>query len=215
MLQSELLSAVQACRPHGSSDIYSRPQVKEVAESHSYCDESSGQDLEFVASLPSGISVLLAKSVGDRSGFLAGNRTGLGLFASILLECAAAFNMRSNVLSIFYNPGGKTIAFNRAGSLFCNYLYFKELHQRGLIDNPGIPTNKTEAVVYWYVVLCHELAHNLVEDHSSAHSYYTYVNDGVILLFSYMLMCFLYSEGFVIQYYQKLAARLATMSREV
>jgi len=35
--------------------------------------------------------------------------------------------------------------------------------------------------VYWWVILCHELAHNLVGDHSSDHSYYT--------------------EGFVAQYF--------------
>ena len=192
MLQSELLSAVQACRPHGSSDIYSRPQVNQLAEARTYCDERPGQDLEFAASLPSGMSVLVAKSIRDRSSFLTENRAGLNLFTSVLLECAASFNMRSNVLSIYYDAGGKTIAFNRAGSIFCNYLYFKELHLQGLIGTPHIPSIKTEAIVYWWVIICHELAHNLVEDHNSAHSYYRYVTILSRLYYLSVVLTFLF-----------------------
>jgi hypothetical protein len=43
--------------------------------------------------------------------------------------------------------------------------------------------------VYWWVILCHELAHNLVADHSSNHSYYT--------------------EGFVSQYFGKVMAKVS------
>ena len=171
-LQSELLSAVQACRPNGSSDVYSPPQVNQVTESKSYCDERPSHDLEFVASLPSGINILLVRSIRDRSAFLAQNSTGINLFTSILLECATVFSMRSNSLSIFYDPGGKTIAFNRNGSIFCNYYYFKELHQRDMVGS----SDKSQALVYWYVILCHELAHNLFDDHGPAHSYYRYDN---------------------------------------
>lgn len=192
-LHNELLSAIQACRPHGSSDFYSRPEVNQITEAKTYCDERPSQDLEFVASLPSGLNIFFVKSIRDRSAFLAENSTGINLFASVLLDCAAAFKMRSNSLSIFYDPGGKTIAFNRAGSIFCNYFYFRELHQRDLLKSPSLMPDRTEATVYWWVVLCHELAHNLVADHSSAHSYY--------------------SEGFVIQYFPKLAAKLAVTGR--
>lgn len=171
-LQSELLSAIQACRPHGSSDVYSRPEVNEVAETKSYCDEKPSHDLEFTATLPSGVNVLLVRTISDRTVFLAENRAGINLFASVLLDCASVFAMRKNSLSIFYDPGGRTIAFNRAGSIFCNYFYFKELHQRDLLQ--GSSPDKTEALVYWWVILCHELAHNLVGDHSSGHSYYRY-----------------------------------------
>ncbi|TKA64973.1 hypothetical protein B0A49_08571, partial [Cryomyces minteri] len=45
------------------------------------------------------------------------------------------------------------------------------------------------AAVYWWVVLCHELAHNLVKEHSADHSYYT--------------------ESFVMQYFPKMVAKAA------
>ncbi|CAG8176451.1 unnamed protein product [Penicillium olsonii] len=188
-LNSELLSAVQACRPHGSSDVYSRPETNQIQESKSYCDERPSHDLEFVATLPkSGMNVLFTKTVPDRSTFLATNRAGFNLFASILLDCGSIFSMRADSLSIFYDPGGKTIAFNRAGSVFCNYFYFQTLQEKALLEKS---TDATDAIVYWWVILCHELAHNLVGDHSSAHSYYT--------------------EGFVAQYFPKVAVKIASL----
>ncbi|KAL1980877.1 hypothetical protein VTN96DRAFT_3373 [Rasamsonia emersonii] len=186
-LQHNLLSAIQACRPHGASGVYSRPVTNQVIETKSYCDEQPSHDLEFAATLPSGINVLMARSVSDRSAFLAENSMGINAFATLLGECASVFVVRVDSISIFYDPGGKTIAFNRAGSLFCNYLYFKQLHETRLSQDPV--NGRAEALVYWWVILCHELAHNLVEDHSSDHSYYT--------------------EGFVVQYFQKVAQRLS------
>lgn len=186
-LQNELLSAVQACRPHGSSSLYSRPETNQISETKTYCDEKPSQDLEFAATLPSGINVFFVKTVADRSAFLARNKAGMSLFASMLIECAGVFSLRADSLSVFYDPGGKTIAFNRAGSVFCNYFYFQQLHEKELLQRAQ--PDKTEGLVYWWVILCHELAHNLVEDHSSAHSYYT--------------------EGFVAQYFPKMAKRLA------
>lgn len=188
-LHKELLSAVQACRPHGSSDVYSRPETNQISESKSYCDERPSHDLEFVATLPSGVNVLFVKSITERTAFLANNRASINLFASILLECGSIFSMRADSLSIFYDPGGKTIAFNRAGSIFCNYFYFQQLQEQPLLQSAS--PDRTDAIVYWWVILCHELAHNLVGDHSSAHSYYT--------------------EGFVAQYFPKVAVKLATL----
>ncbi|OOQ91437.1 HATPase c domain protein [Penicillium brasilianum] len=188
-LNQELLSAVQACRPHGSSDVYSRPETNQISESKSYCDERPSHDLEFVATLPSGVNVLFVRTITDRSAFLANNRSGINLFASVLLDCGSIFSMRADSLSIFYDPGGKTIAFNRAGSIFCNYFYFQQLQEQSLLQSAT--PDRTDAIVYWWVILCHELAHNLVGDHSSAHSYYT--------------------EGFVAQYFPRVAAKLATL----
>ncbi|CAI7660053.1 unnamed protein product [Penicillium glandicola] len=189
-LNSELLSAVQACRPHGSSDVYSRPETNQIQESKSYCDERPSHDLEFVATLPSsGMNVLFTKTVTERSAFLARNRVGFNLFASILLDCGTIFSVRPDSLTIFYDPGGKTIAFNRAGSIFCNYFYFQSLQEQELLQSAT--PDRTDAIVYWWVILCHELAHNLVGDHSSAHSYYT--------------------EGFVAQYFPKVAVKIASL----
>ncbi|OKL62741.1 hypothetical protein UA08_01429 [Talaromyces atroroseus] len=175
-LHNNLLSAISACRPHGASGVYSRPATNQVNETKSYCDERPSQDLEYVATLPSSIHFMTARSIADRSAFLSDNLAGINEFAKVLVECASIFSVRLESISIFYDPGGKTIAFNRSGSLFCNYIFFKQLHQARLSQDPV--GGRAEAMVYWWVILCHELAHNLVEDHSSDHSFYTFGNGG-------------------------------------
>ena len=48
--------------------------------------------------------------------------------------------------------------------------------------------------MYWSVVMAHELAHNVVPDHSSQHSYYT--------------------ESLVMQYFGKIAAKATPTAGE-
>jgi hypothetical protein len=185
-LQKSLHSAIQSSRPHGSSGVFSRPQIDQINELKSYCDEKPGHDLEFAATLPCGVNILVARSV-ERSAFFTKNSAGLNLFGSILLDCADVFALRPDTVNIFYDPGSKAIGFNRSGSIFCNYYYFQQLHEKALLRKPN--PDRAEAMVYWWVTLSHELAHNLVADHSSAHSYYT--------------------ESFVSQYFTRIAAKIA------
>ncbi|EGE83651.1 HATPase_c domain-containing protein [Blastomyces dermatitidis ATCC 18188] len=186
-LQSNLMSAIQACRPHGSSTLYSRGEQNKVMETKSYCDERPSHDLLFAADSASGIRIFVTKTVDNCSTFLTANSDGLNAFASILVDCASVFSLRLDSVSIFYDPAGRTIAFNSRGSIFCNYLYFQQLHQSRMLD--GGPESREEALVYWWVIFCHELAHNLVADHSSDHSFYT--------------------EGFVAQYFAKVTRKIA------
>jgi len=37
----------------------------------------------------------------------------------------------------------------------------------------GVPEGRTEASAYWWIVVAHELAHNLVKEHNAEHSFYT------------------------------------------
>ncbi|KAJ0414531.1 hypothetical protein BJY00DRAFT_294918 [Aspergillus carlsbadensis] len=188
-VQKKLLSAIQSSRPHGSSGVFSRPETKQVEEVKSYCDERPGYELEFVATLPSRVNILFSRAVPDRTAFLSNNSLGMNLFASILLDCAEVFSLKPDTLSIFYDPNSKSIGFNRAGSIFCNFYYFQQLHEKELLRNPK---DQAEAITYWWVVLCHELAHNLVGDHGQVHSYYT--------------------EAFVKQYFPKVTAKIAAVA---
>jgi hypothetical protein len=179
-----------------------------VEEVKSYCDERPGHDLEFVATLPSRVNILFSRAVPDRNAFLSNNSLGMNLFASILLDCAEVFSLKPDTLSIFYDPSSKSIGFNRAGSIFCNFYYFQQLHEKELLRNPK---DQAEVMIYWWVVLCHELAHNLVGDHGQVHSYYTYAPP------SYARGGFSYtddfhSEAFVKQYFPKVTAKIATVA---
>lgn len=118
-------------------------------------------------------------SLSDPEAFLGQNEGGLEIFASLLLSLAGVFGLEGRTLHIFTDPHGQTIAFNRSGSLFANYRFFAQLHLAGLQISPAgandpaaYQTARAQALIYWWVTLCHELAHNLVGDHGSDHSYY-------------------------------------------
>lgn len=203
-MQQKLLAAVQSSRPHGSTGLFSPPQTSQINDLKSYCDEKPSHDLEFAATLPCRINILFAKTVPDRSAFLAAHSAGVNTFGNILLDCAAVFSLRPESLSMFYDPFSKAIGFNRAGSIFCNYHFFQQLHEKEILQNAA--QHRPDAMVYWWVTLCHELAHNLVQDHSSAHSYYTYDPSRCFWTLSMLILgC---RESFVSYYFHKLTAKI-------
>lgn len=177
-LQTNLLKAVNAARAHDSSSLYNRPEGTIVKESDTYCDERPGHDMSFAAESPPGIKIFLANSLANKSAFLAAHTLALNLFAGILVDCAQVFALPRASLHIFYDERGNSIAFNRQGSLFCNFRFFEQLHLNGLLQQQQsgrLAQSKADALIYWFVVLSHELAHNLVGDHSAEHSYWTWV----------------------------------------
>lgn len=192
-LRENLISAIRKTRPHNSSSVFSRVETNQVSETKSYCDEHPSHDLAFVAELKHGIQMLISASanVANHSQFLRDNSSGLTQFAALLKGIGDVFSLDPKTLNIFYEISGKTIGFNRSGSIFCNYTYFQQLHEKQLLNADGSPNSSgyADAFVYWWVILCHELAHNLIGDHSSDHSYYT--------------------EGFVASYFGKVVEKLA------
>ena len=178
-LEQNLLSAVTAARAHNSRSVISQPKVNEVKETSTYCDDRPAQNITYFADSNSGVKIFLSNSMTDKYMFVSNNRSALNAFALVLLNCAEAFSLVPTAIHIFHEADSSTIAFNQDRSLFFNYHYFESLH---------LPTveqgNKADAIYYWFVVFCHELAHNLVSDHSSEHSYYV--------------------ESFVIQYFSKI-----------
>ena len=191
-LQQNLLSAIKKTRPHNSNEVYSRGETNTVSETKSYCDEHSAHDLTFVAEIRHGIQMFVSpSSTPDSSSFLRNHNFGLTAFANLLKSVCDVFSLNPRTLNIFYETSGKTIAFNRNGAIFCNYLYFEQLHE---ISIQQMEMGEYGTIfVYWFVIFCHELAHNLVGDHSSDHSYYT--------------------EGFVASYFGKVVERLGDIEK--
>lgn len=180
------MNAIQASRAHNSTSVVSQPDVNEVKETASYCDAHPAQDISYIGEITN-VRVFLCNTVAANgmtaTKFLAANASALKLFASILLDCADVFALKRNTIHIYYDDAGSTIAFNKDKALFFNYRYFDNLHLPA-----GQQGNKADAVVYWCVVMAHELAHNLVSDHSAQHSYYT--------------------ESLVIQYFPRIASKI-------
>ncbi|KAJ8606252.1 hypothetical protein MRB53_041074 [Persea americana] len=168
-VDQSLQSAIRASRPYGASSVFSRPDTSLVTEMASYCDDRPGHNLSHLSVTKSGMQVYMANATVNRASFLKSNAAGLEAFASVMLEVASVFPLDPRTMHLYYDEDGSTIAFNLNGSLFFNYRFFAQLHLTQ-IDRPA---NRAQALVYWWVVACHEVAHNLEGPHNSKHSFYT------------------------------------------
>ena len=184
-IESTLSSAVRASRAHGSSELFSAPSSNMVEASKTYCDARPGHNISYNGHKIAGIKIFLSRSAQSDQSFFNNNQAALEPFGQIIVDCGQIFNLPLECLHIFYDEEGKTVAFNRQGSLFCNLRFFKELHFESINDPRGPNSGNvgervdtaqcpmSRALIYWFVVFGHELAHNIVSDHSSAHSFWS------------------------------------------
>ncbi|KAF2861246.1 hypothetical protein K470DRAFT_257159 [Piedraia hortae CBS 480.64] len=169
-IDTTLLSAIQASRSFTSSKLTTCPQTTHIKEVSSYCDTSPAQNLLLISNTPLKIFVSRnTTAAGHPSKFLHANHTSLQLFTQILTQAAGVLTIPPEAVNIFHDESGGTIAFNSSGSLFCNLRVFRTLHEEGMRTQEG----RRNALVYWWVTLCHELAHNLVREHSTQHGFWT------------------------------------------
>ena len=196
-IQQNMLSAINASRPYGSSSVFQPPKTNTVKEQASYCDHTPAQDIVNVAKAPRGMDVFLSKEITTQQSsalpeFLARNRGVIASFELLLLDVAAVYGLAAGVVHMYYDNQGPTIAFNLNGSIFCNMRYYMQLHAPFLTGAQASSSAqpRIDATVWWWVVVAHELAHNLESSHNANHSYYT--------------------ESFVQQYFAKMTAKTAT-----
>jgi hypothetical protein len=186
-VQQNLVNAIQSSRAHDSSTLFSPPTTKTVKEQSTYCDSTSAHNITFLADASNGMRIFISKTIPSATDFLSHSSTALNNFAGLLVEVAAVYNLPRKALHIFYDETGGTIAFNSNGSIFCNFRFFAQLHQSKMdsersAGTQSIAAARVEATAYWWIVIAHELAHNLVKEHNSEHSFYTYVPFPVLFL---------------------------------
>ncbi|KAF4986979.1 hypothetical protein FDECE_15665 [Fusarium decemcellulare] len=172
VVQQNLLNAVKSTRAYGSNSVFSEPQVSEVKEQATYCDKKPAQNITFMAETGNGMKIFVSKDLTEPSEFLSKHINNINVFSSLLTEVGNVYSLSPKVLHIFYDEAGGTIAFNTGGSIFCNFRFFLQLHA-AQIEGARSGQAKAEAATWWWVVMAHELAHNLVSVHNSDHSYYT------------------------------------------
>ena len=169
-VHQNLVNAVKASRAHDSSTVFSPPRVNQVKEQASYCDNTPGQNITHVGETPNGMRIYVSKDISvTHETFLTANVAQLQAFAKMLHELGDIYSIPRTALNITYDEVGNTIAFNLEGSLFFNLRFFLQLHWNGFKDR----AEASEAESWWWVVIAHELAHNIVKDHGANHSYYT------------------------------------------
>ena len=173
VVQQNLLNAIQSTRAHDSNKMFSAPQTQEIKEQATYCDSTPATNMNFAAEAPGGMRIFVAKDLGtEPHKFLSDNAHSIGQFERLLRDAGGVYGLDNKSMHIFYDEKGGTIAFNSNGSIFCNLRFFLQLHAASM-KGADAGEGRTEATTWWWVVLAHELAHNLVKPHSSEHSYYT------------------------------------------
>lgn len=169
-IDNQLSRAINAVRPFSQNSIFTPATNSIVQEApQSYCDSTEAQDLQVYDNAPKwGLGTFCVPS--QRTAFdtiIATKITDITSFATLLKRLAGVYAVREESFHLFWDPRGKTIAFNLRGSLFFNIAYFLELHQK---REGGY---SRDAPVYWFTVIAHELAHNMVHPHGAEHSYWT------------------------------------------
>ncbi|KAJ1329113.1 DUF3684 domain-containing protein [Microdochium nivale] len=186
VVQQNLLNAIKSTRAHDSSQLFSPPTTQEVKEQATYCDDTAGKDLEFAAESSNSMRVFVSRDVTmSTAELLKTYHRDINAFAVLLREVGDIYSIPAASLHIFFDETGNTIAFNRDGSVFCNLRFYLQLHAAKIKSSGG----RAEAAVYWWVVLAHELSHNIVKAHNSDHSFYT--------------------ESFVQQYFPRMMAKVS------
>jgi hypothetical protein len=170
-VQQNLLNAIQSSRAHDSSKLFSPPTTQTIKEQATYCDATPSQNITFLADASNGTRIFVSKTLASPTTFLAQNVTALNSFAVLLDDVSDVYCLPRKAMHIFYDESGGTIAFNSNGSIFCNFRFFAQLHQKKM--ESGELEGRTEAAAYWWIVVAHELAHNLVKEHNAEHSFYT------------------------------------------
>jgi len=185
-IQQNLLNAIQSCRAHDSSTLFSPPGTQIIKEQATYCDSTPSQNISFLADASNGTRIFISKTLPSSFSstiFLSENAASLNAFATLLFEICDIYNVKRKAMHIFYDESGGTIAFNAKGSVFCNFRFWKQLHEaKALGDGMNSGDGKVEAGSYWWIVVAHELAHNIVKEHNAEHSFYTYVSPLYFLL---------------------------------
>ena len=140
-----------------------------------YCDVRTGHDLTLAA--PSAtyhtgptLPVFLPPSIANisKTTWLREHCDSVRRFSATLITCAGALGVPKECLHLFFEKG-TTSAFNAEGSLFFNLRMWEEMRNA---VNAG-KAEEGEGERYWFVVLCHEVAHNLDKGHGPEHGFWT------------------------------------------
>lgn len=110
----------------------------------------------------SGVPVYLTGPRAEFETFSRKNRGSVKRFAKMLKYLCVVYKLGSESVAIFYESTGRTVGFNRKATLFFNLHHFAANHDKG-------GKGGTDCYLYWYAVMAHQLAHNLVNGHTLEH----------------------------------------------
>ena len=141
-INNQLQQAIRAVRPFKENSLFSPATSSLISEApQSYCDSTAEQDLRsYLSAPPWGIETFYVPNEKDKFDLMLAERElDIHLFAGLLQRLATVFNVRLDSFHLFFDPGKKTIAFNRKGSLFFNIAYYLDLHAKDEVYSKDAP----------------------------------------------------------------------------
>ncbi|CAG8558092.1 5895_t:CDS:2 [Funneliformis mosseae] len=162
-LQNTLQSAIDACRSN-LGGINNQAMVQIVKENQpSYCDIIPGHLLYYVGTSQE-VKIYVPINAVTSTNLFQTHSAQLNRFLNVLKRLAEVFQLASEVIHIFYDTNSSSVAFNSKGALFFNLKFFLKSH-----DDECEIGNTGNAMTYWFLTFCHELAHNIIFVHNSKH----------------------------------------------
>jgi len=123
-------------------------------------------DLELVGSMGD-ISVFAAPDLPEPESLIQRKHDVLARFIHVLKPLVELYKIPQTSLQVFADKEGQQISLNRGGCLVMNLRYFEAWHDRDVQGG-----NYDDALIYWYFMLAHGIAHNIVYLHNSEHEFY-------------------------------------------
>ncbi|KAJ2964603.1 hypothetical protein NQZ79_g415 [Umbelopsis isabellina] len=165
-IKRDLLQAVRQCQPNSAKNVFSPPTAQTVAE---YCDATPSQNLKFIEKA-NGYEFYVHNDV-DGQFVLKQFGEQLKHFSEIIRTLSGVFGVNEVAIHMFYDPNGNAIAFYRNGSLFFNLRFYLSLHDHtsGRLSDREKQTKIRDAMKFWYLTMCHELAHYFQDTHNAQH----------------------------------------------
>ena len=125
-IDNQLKNAISAVRPFNQNSLFHPATSSLVQEApRSYCDNTEARDLKLYDNAPKwGLETFYPSH--DRDVFtqtIATREADIQIFADLLKQLAQVYKVRVDSFHLFYDSKGRTIAFNRNGSLFFNVMY--------------------------------------------------------------------------------------------
>ncbi|KAG8964408.1 hypothetical protein FRC03_001809 [Tulasnella sp. 419] len=170
-IEHNIQMAIDDCHPESEHLLEIRQRMTMVNESleGGYCD-ISGCDKNFhaMSGVISGYQIFIAHDVPSPHDILQQKQAAIQRFASFVMDpLRSLFQLMPASLHIFYDQRGDLIAFNRKGSLFLNLRFYEGWHDMDVSEG-----RSEKALISWYFILAHEIAHNLVQLHNAKHELY-------------------------------------------
>ncbi|KAJ2999974.1 hypothetical protein HDV02_001231 [Globomyces sp. JEL0801] len=174
-LQNQLKQSVATVSSSRDSNVKSNfpnETSTPIVATTKQCVALTDQDLEFIQTINNTSVYIDRRVLSEGLEVLSNNSDATLRFSHVLQFLSEVFGLRKNCIQVYWDSDGSTIAFNRNRELFFNLRYYLGWHYQPIQQSYKVSMENPQTFYYWYMVFCHELAHNFHGPHDSTHEYW-------------------------------------------